>query len=82
AIQFRVKGEFDVAYFVDGKFIGYESNYYDGTYETWSESRQDRFLDSSLIWIDGEYTEVYTKEEVSNAIGMQTSGEANSGVEA
>lgn len=82
AIQFRVNGEFDVAYFVDGKFVGYESNYEDGTYDTWSDTKQERFLESSLIWLDGEYTEVYSKEEVTNAIGMQASGEANSGVEA
>ena len=81
AIQFRVNGKFDVAYFVDGKFIGYESNYDDGTYDTWSETRQERFLDSSLIWMDGEYTEVFSKEEISSALSIGVSGEDVSGAE-
>ena len=87
AIQFKVTDElgedvYDVAYFVDGRYVGCESDYDDGSYKAWSDSRQEEFLASSLIWEEGEYTQVYEKEDISNAIGMQTSGEANSGVEA
>ena len=85
AIQFKYTDEseeevYDVAYFVDGKFIGYESNYDDGTYETWSDTRQERFLDSSLIWIEGEYTKVFKKDEINSALGIDvSSGEVASG---
>lgn len=81
AIQFKVTDEsgedvYDVAYFVNGKYIGLESNYDDGTYDTWSESKQELFLDSSLIYIDGVYTEVFSKEEINAALGIgSVSGE-------
>ncbi|MDE5755985.1 MAG: hypothetical protein K2I23_02740 [Clostridia bacterium] len=85
AIQYKVtdasgKDVYEVAYFANGKYIGLESNYEDGTYETWSDSRQELFLDSSLIYMDGVYTEVFTKEEINAALGIGTaSGEAESG---
>ena len=54
--------------------------YDDGTYETWSDTRQERFLDSSLIWIEGEYTEVFKKDKINSALGIDvSSGEVASG---
>ncbi|MDE6473900.1 MAG: hypothetical protein K2L70_02220 [Clostridia bacterium] len=88
AIQFKYTDEseeevYDVAYFVDGKFVGYESNYEDESYEEWSESKQLRFLESSLIYVEGEYTEVYKKEEINSALGIGvSSGEITSGTDA
>ena len=85
AIQFKVtdasgQDVYDVAYFANGKYIGLESNYDDGTYDTWSDSRQELFLDSSLIYMDGVYTEVFSKEEINAALGIGVeSGEAESG---
>ena len=85
AIQYKVTDEsgediYDVAYFVNGKFIGYESNYDDGTYKSWTDSRQERFLESSIIYTDGVYTEVFSKEEINAALGIGvSSGEAESG---
>ncbi len=86
AIQFyseTAQGEeiWDVAYFVNGSFVGFESNYDDGTYKQWSDSKQLSFLESSLIYIDGYYSEVYSKEEVNGALGIEVSGEADSGTE-
>ena len=86
AIQFYAEtaaGEeiLDVAYFVNGSFVGFESNYDDETYKQWSDSRQLSFLESSLIYIEGYYTEVYSKEEVNGALGIEVSGEVNSGTE-
>ncbi len=70
-----------IAYFVNGSFVGFESNYDDGTYKQWSDSKQLSFLESSLIYIDGYYSEVYSKEEVNGALGIEVSGEADSGTE-
>ena len=86
AIQFKITDEsgediYDIAYYVDGNFVGYDSNYDDGSYKSFPESRKLKYLQSLLIELDGYYTEVYTKEEVCNAMGMQISGEANSGTE-
>ncbi len=82
-IQFKVKDQVEVAYFVDCKFVGFESDYDNGTYKQWSESRQERFLESSLIFLDDDYgyDYIYTKEDVITAAGFLSSGEVGSGAE-
>ena len=79
--QLGYEDNFNVAYFVNGSFVGFESNYDDETYKQWSDSRQLSFLESSLIYIEGYYTEVYSKEEVNGALGIEVSGEVDSGTE-
>mgnify|MGYP006990154793 CR=1 FL=1 len=60
-----------------------ESDYDNGTYKQWSESRQERFLESSLIFLDDDYgyDYIYTKEDVITAAGFLSSGEVGSGAE-
>ena len=80
AIQFKVtnaSGEdvYDIAYFVNGSYVGLDSNYEDGTYDTWSDSKKLQFLESALICIDGYYTEVFSKDEVNSALDAATAAE-------
>ena len=86
-IPFEVKNEEtgeviirDIAYFVNGSFAGYESNYEDDSYKEWSDNSQLHFLLASLIYIESDFTEVFTKEQVNSALGIGvSSGEVGSG---
>lgn len=88
AIPFKVtdasgNDEYDIAYFVKGQFVGMDSDYDDNGYEAWSEERQLRFLASVLIYLEGEYTEVFAKDDINSALGIgSVSGEVESGVAA
>ena len=89
-IQFQVKNEagdevIDVAYFVDGNFVGYDSDYGDGddnaVYKQWDKERKLYFLASILIFMDGYYDEIYKKDKIIAELAKDVPSDVVSGEE-
>ena len=67
----------DVAYYVNGDFIGYYSDFEDDYYETKLEDPEDQiyYLCSHLIFLGDEAKEKFSKDEVNIALGIGTASE-------
>ena len=58
----------DVAYYAGGNFVGYYSDFDDGSYEELDIDTKLLYLSVLLIFLEGEATELFSQEEVTKAL--------------
>ena len=77
SVEFEGETYYDVAYFVSGDFIGFESDYDDGSYEKDLDlDDQIQFLLSSLIYVRNDAKEKFSKEDVTKALSPESEVDA------
>lgn len=58
----------DVAYYAGGNFVGYYSDFDDGSYEELDLDTQLLYLSAGLIYLRNEADEKFSAEDVTNAL--------------